>query len=175
MSKEFNKIRDGSFLCVNEEGKAEWGQPEGYPYKVKELSVTFSKLNEYVEATLYTDIQYIVEIDGVEYKTSLEQKYYGPMGNTCFLGTAAWEVASTPNMPFSIYTRGSTSEVSGVMKRYNFHHADDKDHDVKVYVYDVIPMDSEFLPELTLTSPNGTKYAVSVSDEGTLSTAAIQA
>lgn len=33
MSEEIKEIRDGSFLCVNEKGKAYWGVPEGYPYK----------------------------------------------------------------------------------------------------------------------------------------------
>ena len=33
MSEKIKEIRDGSFLCVNEEGKAYWGHPEGYPYK----------------------------------------------------------------------------------------------------------------------------------------------
>ena len=33
MSKEVKEMKDNSFLCVNEEGKAYWGQPEGYPYK----------------------------------------------------------------------------------------------------------------------------------------------
>ena len=37
MSEEVNGMRDGSFLCVNEEGKAYWGQPEGYPYKEGEI------------------------------------------------------------------------------------------------------------------------------------------
>ena len=35
------------------------------------------------------------------------------------------------------------------------------------------PMAPEFLPELTLTSPNGTKYKLTVSDDGTLSAVAV--
>ena len=37
MSKEVKEMKDNSFLCVNEEGKAYWGQPEGYPCEIKSV------------------------------------------------------------------------------------------------------------------------------------------
>ena len=42
MSEEVKEMRDGSFLCVNKEGKAYWGQPEGYPYKEGKISNTLT-------------------------------------------------------------------------------------------------------------------------------------
>lgn len=33
MSEKDNKLNKGSFLYINDEEKAEWGQPEGYPWK----------------------------------------------------------------------------------------------------------------------------------------------
>ncbi len=33
MNEKDDKLNKGSFLYINDEEKAEWGQPEGYPYK----------------------------------------------------------------------------------------------------------------------------------------------
>ena len=33
MNEKDNKLNKGSFLYINDEEKAEWGQPEGYPHK----------------------------------------------------------------------------------------------------------------------------------------------
>ena len=39
MSEKLNEIRDGSFLCINEKGRAYWGQPEGYPYEATSIVI----------------------------------------------------------------------------------------------------------------------------------------
>lgn len=42
MNEKDNKLNKGSFLYINDEEKAKWGQPEGYPYKEIEISDTLT-------------------------------------------------------------------------------------------------------------------------------------
>lgn len=42
MSEKDDKLNKGSFLYINDEEKAEWGYPEGYPYKEIKISDTLT-------------------------------------------------------------------------------------------------------------------------------------
>ena len=90
MSEEVKEMRDGSFLCVNEKGKAYWGQPEGYPYKIEDkttvlentaLPFTYQGLSYGTDYANVSERQfvegdtYIVNFDGTEYVCVCKLEY----------------------------------------------------------------------------------------------------
>lgn len=82
MSEKDEKLNKGKFLYINDEEKAEWGQPEGYPYKIEDkimvfeetaLPFTYQGLYQGIDYANVSDVHfvegdtYIVNFDGTEH------------------------------------------------------------------------------------------------------------
>lgn len=100
MSEEINEINKGSFLCVNEKGKAYWGQPEGYPYKevtqgviLPEMQFTIPSM-QIATIGLIADKTYTVTTDTKAYDCVCRVENHDGtdvfvLGNGSFLGLAS--------------------------------------------------------------------------------------
>ena len=85
MSEKLNEIRDGSFLCANEEGKAYWGTPEGYPYKgtgiILDGTFGFTKYYGSIYAGMITDENFSYT-DGKSYTVIWDGEAYQCVATT---------------------------------------------------------------------------------------------
>ena len=115
MSEKDEKLNKGSFLYINDEDKAEWGYPEGYPYK-EQTKTEFAILGEvtlvndqgfctgtvYVPEAFSVDEKYIVIFDGESYiVTVMENGNIQAVGNL-LLGVPGTQIGD--GVPFFIKT-----------------------------------------------------------------------
>lgn len=124
MSEEDEKLNKGSFLYINDEEKAEWGYPEGYPKKsvqtttlMEEQELAFA-LNDKVYSAQLTNAfeiiegqTYTVNWDGTEYEcvgVAIDEDKCG-LGNLYLL-----KVGDDTGEPFS-YTYNKTYTIGGFM------------------------------------------------------------
>ena len=143
--------------------------PEGYPYK--EIGTILDGTFEFVDASggIYghhiTDKNFTI-VDGKSYTIIWDGETYqcvattidnGPLvlGNLSF-----FEAGADTGEPFLFVNQGSGKYIILTIDT-------DATHTVTVRWEIVYPIASEFLP--TLTSPNGTKYKLTVANDGTLS------
>ena len=143
--------------------------PEGYPYK--EITTILDGTFEFVDASggIYghhiTDKNFTI-VDGKSYTIIWDGETYqcvattidnGPLvlGNLSF-----FEAGADTGEPFLFVNQGSGKYMISTIDT-------DATHTVTVRWEIVYPIASEFLP--TLTSPNGTKYKLTVANDGTLS------
>lgn len=169
--------------------------PEGYPYKeksetvlVEETAVEMSAVGEtgLCQGSLVTDLHwtdgenYILKLDGESYECTVKN-LAGTMyiGNLWYmlkaLGTSDEEIAQTgienTGERFYIYLNNDYSNetvefvitLGDVVETVTFGLSQKSET--------IQPMAEEFMP--LLTSPNGTKYKLTVSDDGTLSAVAV--
>ncbi len=146
MSEEVKEMRDGSFLCVNEEGKAYWGQPKGYPYKaiektalVENMSVTpgYHTPAEYEVNFAFAEGQtYAVEWNGETYEcVAFFMEGIAAIGNLVLLGAG-----DDTGEPFIMYASNGILYIKGT----------DSSTAVTLSIYGqaetIHPMAPEFLP-----------------------------
>ena len=101
MNEKENELNKGSFLYINDKEKAEWGYPEGYPYK-EQTKTEFAILGKvtlvndqgrytgtvYVPETFSVDEKYIVIFDGESYiVTVMEDDNAWAVGNLLLAAT----------------------------------------------------------------------------------------
>ena len=183
MIKEFNK---GDLLHIDKDGKAEWGYPEGYPYKGSSEVViewdgntnghTFYNLNPMVLCKVSEDTPYNLSgcpitamrpsfLDGVETfdytEMILSDKQEGPPGIYFYVADAVDRV-------YVIFDDNALGYESGI---YFVKTVDFEDEDI-IYittkltynVETVYPMTSAFLPQATQTTHGAIKKAAAVAN-----------
>ena len=168
MSEKDEKLNKGSFLYINDEEKAEWGYPEGYPKKsvqtitlMEEQELAFA-LNDKVYSAQLTNVfeiiegqTYTVNWDGTEYEcvgVAIDEDKCG-LGNLYLL-----KVGDDTGEPFS-YTYNKTYTIGGFMTLDT-----SASHTISVKKTEgtVTPMASEFLPQATQTTYGAIKKAAHV-------------
>lgn len=151
--------------------------PEGYPKKsvqntvfIEEATPSFTAHNGLYTASWYATIDafiegkiYTVKWDGVEY----DCKAFTAEGD-CYIGNLSIAgVGDDTGEPFLavVQTRGESIAF--------FTNDESTGHTICVYedAETITPMDESFMP--VLTSPNGTKYKITVDDTGALSATAV--
>lgn len=167
MSEKDEKLNKGSFLYINDEEKAEWGYPEGYPKKsvqtttlMEEQELAFAEVEGFYAAQLTNAVEivvdqtYTVNWDGTDYECVC---YFfnsrGALGNPSIYG-----VGNDTGEPF-IYLYDSSQPVAGFTT-----HNTSASHTISVKtVREVItPMTSAFLPQATQTTYGAIKKAAHV-------------
>ena len=184
MSEKDEKLNKGSFLYINDEEKAEWGQPEGYPYKEQKLATEFlpeTKLTFYTpegapeginqcdgfevsDFGLKMSTAYVLRImwDGVAYdrEVTIARPYHYTVGNEALFNIVTGETKPDTGEPFHILIVGMTE------KRVGFRIVADSigEHTVNISeLSEVIhPMAPEFLPQATQTTYGAIKKAAHV-------------
>lgn len=168
MSEKDEKLNKGSFLYINDEEKAEWGYPEGYPKKsvqtttlMEEQELAFA-LNDKVYSAQLTNAfeiiegqTYTVNWDGTEYEcigVAIDEDKCG-LGNLYLL-----KVGDDTGEPFS-YTYNKTYAIGGFMALDT-----SAGHTISVKITEgaVTPMTSAFLPQATQTTYGAIKKATHV-------------
>lgn len=168
MNEKDDKLNKGSFLYINDEEKAEWGYPEGYPKKsvqtttlMEEQELAFA-LNDKVYSAQLTNAfeiiegqTYIVNWDGTEYEcvgVAIDEDKCG-LGNLYLL-----KVGDDTGEPFS-YTYNKTYTIGGFMTLDT-----SASHTISVKRTEgaAIPMTSDFLPQATQTTYGAIKKAAHV-------------
>lgn len=168
MNEKDDKLNKGSFLYINDEEKAEWDYPEGYPKKsvqtttlMEEQELAFA-LNDKVYSAQLTNAfeiiegqTYIVNWDGIEYKCAgftIDEDKCG-FGNLYLL-----KVGDDTGEPFS-YTYNKTYVIGGFMTLDT-----SASHTISVKTTEgaVIPMASAFLPQANQTTYGAIKKAAHV-------------
>ena len=168
MNEKDNKLNKGSFLYINDEEKAEWGQPEGYPKKsvgtttpMEEQELAFA-LNDKVYSAQLTNAfeiiegqTYTVNWDGTEYEcigVAIDEDKCG-FGNLYLL-----KVGDDTGEPFS-YTYNKTYTIGGFMALDT-----SASHTISVKTTEgaVTPMAPDFLPQATQTTYGSIKKAAHV-------------
>ena len=184
MSEKDEKLNKGSFLYINDEEKAEWGYPEGYPSKGSSEVViewdgntnghTFYNLNPMVLCKVSEDTPYNLSgcpitamrpsfHDGVETfdytEMVLSDKQEGPPGIYFYVADAVDRV-------YVIFDDNALGYESGI---YFVKTVDFEDEDI-IYIttkltYNaetVYPMAPDFLPQATQTTYGAIKKAAHV-------------
>ena len=168
MSEKDEKLNKGSFLYINDEEKAEWGYPEGYPSKnvqtttlMEEQKLAFA-LNDKVYSAQLTNAfeiiegqTYTVNWDGTEYEcvgVAIDEDKCG-FGNLYLL-----KVGDDTGEPFS-YTYNKTYTIGGFMTLDT-----SASHIISVKTIEgtVTPMASDFLPQANQTTYGAIKKAAHV-------------
>lgn len=168
MNEKDNKLNKGSLLYINDEEKAEWGQPKGYPKKsvqtttlMEEQELAFA-LNDKVYSAQLTNAfeiiegqTYTVNWDGTEYEcvgVAIDEDKCG-FGNLYLL-----KVGDDTGEPFS-YTYNKTYAIGGFMTLDI-----SASHTISVKTTEgaVTPMASAFLPQATQTTYGAIKKAAHV-------------
>ena len=168
MSEKDNELNKGSFLYINDEEKAEWGYPEGYPKKsvqtttlMEEQELAFA-LNDKVYSAQLTNAfeiiegqTYTVNWDGTEYEcvgVAIDEDKCG-LGNLYLL-----KVGDDTGEPFS-YTYNKTYTIGGFMALDT-----SVSHTISVKIIEgtATPMTSAFLPQATQTTYGAIKKAAHV-------------
>ena len=168
MSEKDEKLNKGSFLYINDEEKAEWGYPEGYPKKnvqtimlMEEQELAFA-LNDKVYSAQLTNAfeiiegqTYTVNWDGTEYEcvgVAIDEDKCG-LGNLYLL-----KVGDDTGEPFS-YTYNKTYTIGGFMALDT-----SASHTISVKRAEgtITPMASDFLPQATQTTYGAIKKAAHV-------------
>lgn len=168
MSEKENELNNGSFLYINDEEKAEWGYPEGYPTKavqtttpMEEQELAFA-LNDKVYSAQLTNVfeiiegqTYTVNWDGTEYEcvgVAIDEDKCG-LGNLYLL-----KVGDDTGEPFS-YTYNKTYTIGGFMTLDT-----SASHTISVKATEgaAIPMAPEFLPQANQTTYGAIKKAAHV-------------
>ena len=168
MSEKNDKLNKGSFLYINDEEKAEWGYPEGYPKKsvqtttlMEEQELAFA-LNDKVYSAQLTNAfeiiegqTYTVNWDGTEYEcvgVTIDEDKCG-LGNLYLL-----KVGDDTGEPFS-YTYNKTYAIGGFM---TLDTSASHTRSVKITEEAVTPMAPNFLPQATQTTYGAIKKAAHV-------------
>ena len=170
MSEKDDKLNKGSFLYINDEEKAEWGYPDGYPKKnvqtttlMEEQELAFA-LNDKVYSAQLTNAfeiiegqTYIVNWDGTEYEcvgVAIDEDKCG-LGNLYLL-----KVGDDTGEPFS-YTYNKTYVIGGFMALDT-----SSSHTISVKTTEgaVTPMTSAFLPQATQTTYGVVKQAAAITN-----------
>lgn len=168
MNEKDNKLNKGSLLYINDEEKAEWGQPEGYPKKsvqtttlMEEQELAFA-LNDKVYSAQLTNAfeiiegqTYTVNWDGTEYEcvgVAIDEDKCG-FGNLYLL-----KVGDDTGEPFS-YTYNKTYAIGGFM---TIDISASHTISVKTTEGAVTPMASAFLPQANQTTYGAIKKAAHV-------------
>ena len=168
MNEKDNKLNKGSLLYINDEEKAEWGQPEGYPKKsvqtttlMEEQELAFA-LNDKVYSAQLTNAfeiiegqTYTVNWDGTEYEcvgVAIDEDKCG-FGNLYLL-----KVGDDTGEPFS-YTYNKTYAIGGFM---TIDISASHTRSVKTTEGAVTPMASAFLPQANQTTYGAIKKAAHV-------------
>ena len=168
MSEKDDKLNKGSFLYINDEEKAEWGYPDGYPKKnvqtttlMEEQELAFA-LNDKVYSAQLTNAfeiiegqTYTVNWDGTEYEcigVAIDEDKCG-LGNLYLL-----KVGDDTGEPFS-YTYNKTYSIGGFMALDT-----SASHTISVKITEgtATPMTSAFLPQATQTTYGAIKKAAHV-------------
>ena len=151
MSEKENKLNKGSFLYINDEEKAEWGQPEGYPSK--SVQTTTLMAEQVLEFTLSGSLYmapitnafeivvgqtYTVKWDGTEYICVC-----GAIGSTLYIGnTTIMGGGDDTGEPFIYgYNKNISSGQFATFDTSASHTIS-----VKKIVETVTPMAKEFIP-----------------------------
>ena len=189
MSEKDEKLNKGSFLYINDEEKAEWGYPEGYPKKsvqtttlMEEQELAFA-LNDKVYSAQLTNAfeiiegqTYTVNWDGTEYEcvgVAIDEDKCG-FGNPYLL-----KVGDDTGEPFS-YTYNKTYAIGGFMTSDT-----SASHTISVKKIEetVTPMAEEFMPVIpsdkmptvpyllvnSSTPDSIKKFKITVDDSGAIS------
>ena len=168
MSEKDDKFNKGNFLYINDEEKAEWGYPEGYPKKsvqtttlMEEQELAFA-LNDKVYSAQLTNAfeiiegqTYTVNWDGTEYEcvgVTIDEDKCG-LGNLYLL-----KVGDDTGEPFS-YTYNKTYAIGGFM---TLDTSASHTRSVKITEEAVTPMAPNFLPQATQTTYGAIKKAAHV-------------
>ena len=168
MSEKDEKLNKGSFLYINDEEKAEWGYPEGYPKKsvqtttlMEEREIAFALNDKVYSAQLINAFEiiegqtYTVNWDGTEYEcvgVAIDEDKCG-LGNLYLL-----KVGDDTGEPFS-YTYNKTYAIGGFMALDT-----SANHTISVKTTDgaVTPMVPDFLPQANQTTYGTIKKAAHV-------------
>ena len=168
MSEKDDKLNKGSFLYINDNEKAEWGYPEGYPKKsvqtttlMEEQELAFA-LNDKVYSAQLTNAFEIIE--GQTYTVNWDGTEYERVGVTidedkCGLGNLyLLKVGDDTGEPFS-YTYNKTYTVGGFMTLDT-----SASHTISVKTAEgaVTPMTSAFLPQANQNAYGAIKKAAHV-------------
>ena len=147
--------------------------PEGYPYKeqgwvasgIQNQVFRFREengrfLSGFPGAFFVVGDAYKITWDGTDYICTA----FEIQGTIC-IGNATAVGGSGNDEPFLMMAGGSSTTISALVGGV--------EHTISLSILSEVihPMSEEFLPELT--SPNGTKYKLTVSDDGTLSAVAV--
>ena len=187
MSEEIKEIRDGSFLCVNEEGKAYWGVPEGYPYKEKGLVIrsiselswsenTGFKKNEYpykadINSDVFNTFDTIPDIDqNSQIQIVVDDIVYSNITIRYANAAGAYEIeVYSKECPVSILTVNAYMADTVTVQCFS------KSTDItsiKVIDLDrdfIKPMPSNYIEFASTTPGSNKKFKITVDDSGTIS------
>lgn len=182
MNEKDDKLNKGSFLYIGDKDKAEWGYPEGYPYKeqklvtefLPEIELDFYEIEGYFPSDPDLDVQvpdfgieknklYRLRImwDGVPYErtVSVIKDYAYVVGNLALTGEG-----DDTGEPFSILIGRVTGGDYTYEVDFSFMGASAGKHTVSIAEISetIYPMASDFLPQANQTTYGAIKKAAHV-------------
>lgn len=149
MSEKDDKLNKGSFLYINDEEKAEWGQPEGYPYVsepvnmviVPETVLSFTKYGITENPFIFDPVvgeTYSITYDRIVYKCiAVEQSMNS--GTAVCAGNVAMIGGKDTGEPFLIVSMDNQVVIMGPAN---------ETHTISIegIIREVHPISSKFLP-----------------------------
>ena len=164
MNEKDNKLNKGSFLYIGDQDKAEWGQPEGYPYK--EITTILDGTFDFIDASggIYghqiTDENFPI-VYGKSYTIIWDGETYQCVATTIgngqlVLGNLSFFGAGTDTgEPFLFVDQGHGKKMIATNDTA-------ATHTITVRWENVYPISYEFLPQASQTTYGAIKKAAHV-------------